>query len=101
MQAAEWNAGRQVACFQARAWLLPDAFNCLMFPPPVWMGVVVDHQLTTLLLLPTPSKSEDGFPVSVSIADSTRKQTDFRILSYEALLPCLPAGGYQVSSAGW
>lgn len=38
VQAADGMQGRQVACFQAHAWIPLGAFNSLTFPPPVGGG---------------------------------------------------------------
>lgn len=47
LQAAEQNARRQVADFQACAWILLDAFNCLVFPLSMWVGAHVCFWATT------------------------------------------------------
>lgn len=46
-QAGEQDAGRQVADFQACAWILLDAFNCLMLPLSMWIGAHVCPWATT------------------------------------------------------
>lgn len=46
-QAAEQDARRPVADFQACAWILLDAFTCLLLPLSMWVGAHVCPRATT------------------------------------------------------
>lgn len=52
LQAAEQNARRQMVDFQACAWILLDAFNCLVSPLSMWVGAHVRRWPTTGSLEP-------------------------------------------------